>query len=350
MARRQRARRGVCVAASEIENNIERWGVPMNYEFDLADCDVREEHKESVKQFRAKRATWLGWLDSAEPNSIDNQIHYLMWWDATFWSLNEARKYADDEKLSSARTPILAEFLNQGYLALQIHSISKLIEKNPSNPKKGIISLRRLVDELIAHSQYFTRENYVCHDGLPFDPEPEKQRFFEANGAMPLAQAGPKAWAKSEIMHRGFDRLAKTTEGKRSRDDEIHPHIFESLRAALEDDSFAHILDLRHKIFAHAADATSQAEAKNQIQNVELSRIERAQKILCQLLQTISANILCGPVHTSTIAIPQFDQWRFVEQPYVHRDDRQKISKFWNDHCSNRNGWLLTAADDILFR
>ena len=35
----------------------------------------------------------------------------------------------------------------------------------------GVISLRRLITDLRGKWALFTRENYVCHDGLPYDYE-----------------------------------------------------------------------------------------------------------------------------------------------------------------------------------
>jgi hypothetical protein len=323
----------------------------VNYHYAIEQCDVQD--RSLLKNFREKRSAWLLWLDHKEPSSIDNQFYSMMWCDAVFWTLNEARKFAAENSPSSAITPILAEFIDHGYLAQQILSISKLVEKNSPQPGKGIISLRRLVDEICENSFLFTRENYVCNDGLPFDPELARQKFLQRMATQTpsfswMPTDGPEAWDTSVRVHQEFDELSGSPSDNRSRKDCISDRVFTSLRAAFDDTSFDHILAFRHKIFAHAADPQSRSYAKTQIDRVELENIIRAQKILCQLMQTISSYILCGPSFTSVVAIPQFNQFAHITLPYVSPDHRTKLSTFWSQHCRERNEWLKRDLNQVL--
>lgn len=51
-----------------------------------------------------------------------------MWQDAVFSTFNEARRDTDAAGPSAAVAPILAQFLDQGYVASQVLGISKLFE------------------------------------------------------------------------------------------------------------------------------------------------------------------------------------------------------------------------------
>lgn len=323
----------------------------MAYNFTIDECDIVD--KKLLGSYRSKREAWLLWLDHNEPSSIDNQVYNLMWSDAVFWTLNEARKFTDDKHPSSAITPILAEFIDQGYIAIQIISISKLFEKNSSDPRHGVISLRRLVDEIVDNANLFTRENYVCYDGLPFDPEPVRQRFLahiSANGPgfISISREGPDAWDSSERLHIQFDKLSKTASGGRNRNDIISKDVFKSLKSVFDDVAFEHIKELRHKIFAHAADPHSRSYAHTSIDNVQLGRILQAQKNLLQLMQVVSNLILQAASFTSAIAIPQFNQFEHITLPYVKPEDRNKLSEFWSSHTRERNEWLRVSTKTIL--
>ena len=51
--------------------------------------------------------------------------------------------------------------------------ISKLVEfSDPKRPKQGVISLRRLVDDVIANHVLLIRANFLRLEGAPYDYEP----------------------------------------------------------------------------------------------------------------------------------------------------------------------------------
>jgi hypothetical protein len=67
-----------------------------------------------------------------------------------------------------------------------------------------VISLRRVLDDIKEHRALFTRENYVAHDGLPYDPAPVKQAYVDkiisrgsgVHGEW-IDTTGPRAWSMS---------------------------------------------------------------------------------------------------------------------------------------------------------
>src|SRR5262245_30956085 len=97
--------------------------------------------------------------------------------------------------------------------------IRRLLDKT-----SGVISLRRLINELRSNWRLFTRENFVCHDGLPYDYEAVMVKEMAARageGAFWGSTTGPDAWATSRMAHEQFDRLAGIDPSERTREDRL---------------------------------------------------------------------------------------------------------------------------------
>lgn len=67
------------------------------------------------------------------------------------------------------------EALIGGYVATQVLAIRLLVD----NRGEDVISLRKLLKDVRSNYVLFTRENYVCFDGLPYDYEAVQRRDME---------------------------------------------------------------------------------------------------------------------------------------------------------------------------
>ena len=201
--------------------------------------DVQD--KTALIEFCSKRNEWLNWLVGRDQHSIRNQIVEMNWTYIIFRIINESRVLAiHGEQFSSSLNPLVAHFIDNAYVRTQGITIRRLLEKANTCPKKQVISLRRLVDDLCKNRSLFTRELYVGFDGTPFDPAPiqagwEEDRLekirrhwegrargessSEAIYDLDPPSSGPKAWKKSNDRHLIFDRLAATPDGQRTRND-----------------------------------------------------------------------------------------------------------------------------------
>ena len=107
-----------------------------------------------------------------------------------------------------------------------------MIEDTP----KEHISLRRLVKDLKRHRALFTRENYVCYDGTPYDYEAVlKARLIKNSGNWGQVEwvgprGGPQDDALSESLHIQFDKLAGVDPTKRSREDRLPSRLSQPSR------------------------------------------------------------------------------------------------------------------------
>jgi hypothetical protein len=122
--------------------------------------DVEDQKK--LAAYRSKREEWLRLLDGDPVNSVSHQLSSTLWNDLAYRVFNEARRFATAEEPTAAISGLLGEFLDVGYVATQLLAISKLTERNSTDPAKAVISLRRVVDDVALHQELFTRENYVA--------------------------------------------------------------------------------------------------------------------------------------------------------------------------------------------
>lgn len=323
------------------------------FKFDEGQCDVADRDK--LKRYRGHAERWFDWLATDEEHAIGKQLSDLMWHDAVFRVLNEARRLEGAEA-SSSRAPILAQFVDQGYVSGQVLGISKLVEPSPKvpNTKKGVISLKRVVDELSDNRDLFTREVFVAHDGLPYDPAPVRRAYLDdyvaRHGDKPAFEAmeteGPKAWDTAERLHELFDRLSGIKPDARQREDRLPDQTFDTLLKALDDPVFTDIRALRHKRLAHAADAASRLHTIPK--GLKLDDAARAHRILLAVLQAISAGLLYGGWRASAIPVDQFDTFRNFSGPLVREDQIDQLRKLWDQVAAERDGWLGEGYADLL--
>ena len=152
--------------AEEIRSH-ERDPSQRHYEYDVDQCSVSD--KVLLKEFRAKRSEWIDWLEGDPHHNIWDQIHSIMWNDAAYRSLNEARRFASADRPTAAINGMFGEFVDRGYVSTQVLDVCKVTDRSNIDPKKGVISLRRIFDDIRGNRHLLTRENFVSYDGLPYD-------------------------------------------------------------------------------------------------------------------------------------------------------------------------------------
>lgn len=313
----------------------------------VEDCDVHDYTK--LIRYRERAETWVSVLSGDPLNSVSAQLIDMFWNDAVWRSLNESRRLAIDRE--GIGTPgIVAALLDRGYLTGQVLSVSRLLERSSRNATKQVNSLRRIADELSAERGLFTREVFVAHDGLPFDWEAVRERVGFQAGVVWRDTAGPNAWEMALLRHKEFDRLSGVSSGQRSRNDLISDHLWQKFEQTLNDPVFEDILAFRHKSIAHAADEFSRSAAPNLRLGVSLNEFARAHYLLLGLYQAISANLLYQSWLGSAVPVPQVDQFEDLDLRLLEDDARPSMKEFWDDHCSEREGWLTSAYYEIIPR
>lgn len=308
-------------------------------------------------EFRDARKRWLTWLSEDEEHSISGQLSQLLWQDAAFRTFNQARLLTKDQAPTSAVAPLLARFLDQGYVAGQVLGISKLVEfSDPKHPKKGVVSLRRLVDELIANRHLLTRENYLAQDNLPYDYEPVRaaawaEAFKNAENGVAFWHGevgGPQDYDSAQRLHELFDRLSGISPDKREKTDLIADATLKRLDDALQDPVFESIKLLRHKTLAHAADSFSRGQVDGLPKGLKFEEVDRALNILLGVTQVISATFLYSAWRGSAVPVAQHDQLEHLDLAFTATPDIERLREFWNAHSAERDGWLSEAHEALL--
>ena len=205
----------------------------VGYEYDVNECGVADTGQ--LTAFREKRSEWFLWFEKDEHHSIQAQIHSLMWNDAIFRSLNEARRFASPNDPTAAVNGSLCEFIDIGYVASQVIGICKLIDG-----RNDVISLARLLTDIWLHRNLITREHFVSFDGLPYHFESVRDAQLarlipEERGEVRwIATTGPEAWGASQLAHSAFDRLSGIAEDRRQRTDLINQQVFDTINGWLQ--------------------------------------------------------------------------------------------------------------------
>jgi hypothetical protein len=156
----------------------------------------------------------------------------MVWREVAFRTLSNLAVTDDTNALNN---PLLTEALLEGHVATQVLAIRKLMDDR----RGDIISLRRLVKDLRHDFHLFTRENYVCHDGLPYDYQAVRQKTWlqklgQQGGFVWMPIHGPEADGTSELAHTQFDALAGIDSAKRSRDDRLPDRLLTTIEGWLD--------------------------------------------------------------------------------------------------------------------
>ena len=178
--------------------------MPDNYAYPIAQCDVTTEKRAALQSYRDKRRLWLSWISTDEHHAIWTVLSSMVWTDVSFKVLTN---FAVNDENSGLNNSLLTEALLNGHVATQVLAIRRLVDDGNSD----IISLRRLVKDLRRNFRLFTRENYVCFDGLPYDYEAVQQKEMmehAGKGVFWGETSGPRAHGTSRMAHEQFDKLA----------------------------------------------------------------------------------------------------------------------------------------------
>jgi len=320
-----------------------------SYSYTIDQCDV--DNKELLGKFRKKYAEWVLWFDDDKHHSICEQIYTMMWNDAAYRAFNEARRFSSEQSPTASWNGMLGEFLDRGYVSTQILDICKITDKSSSEPKKGVISLRRMVDDIATNRGLITRENYVCLDGLPYDYEKVWQAEINALTPEQIGQVryghtrGPQAWGMSRTVHAAFDCLSGVDAQQRSRTDLISEKVFETIKKWFDAPVLEILRTHRNKFVGHAADATSRQQTPLCLMGPTLDELAEAQRTVIRIANAVGSNILYmhsvgGPVPT-----PQFDQFENLHLPLIPEAQMQEMHKWWADHASEREAWAREPVD-----
>jgi hypothetical protein len=312
----------------------------MKHIYKLADCDIPLERHRELESFRGKMELWSSWLDGDKDHAIWDTLASITWRDVCFRYL---RQIAIDNDNSALYNSLLMEALLNGYVATQVLAIRRLNED-----AKNVISLRRLLKDLKSNIDLFTRENYVCYDGLPYDYETVLQKDLMTRGPGTFwgETKGPKAHGISRLVHTHFDKLASIEPKNRTREDRLPTSLLNTIEKWLNDSGAKELADWSHAYLAHAGSPESRKAFAEF--NVTMDKIANTTKALARVTEAISGEFLYigGRTH-GLIPTAQFTPFERLDMP-VMKFSPAEAWKLWHQLSDEQNRYLEGVDAELL--
>jgi hypothetical protein len=310
------------------------------YKSRIEDCDVVD--RERLAKYRAKREEWLGWYESQndEPNSIQQQIFSMIFLDLAYRMLEEPRRDTQNANVS-AKSGLLAHLLDQGYVATQVLAIRRLLDK-----RKDVVSLRRLFDDIFNHKHLFTRELYVCYDGLPYDPE-----AWQALPQTPeihiwgIEAPGLSNFLMARHRQEKFDRLSGISTSNRQRCDLIRDSVFDKVEQWLETSAAEKLITLSHKFLAHAANMNSLGSLR--YAGIQLADVKEVHRAIIRVERAITDELLFIEVIRDVVPMTPLGFLKGLDNPYVATSSIADMEKHWEQLADERDKWPAGIIDEL---
>jgi hypothetical protein len=226
-------------------------------------------------------------------------------------------------------------------------AIRRLVDRG----SKGIISRRRLLTDVKNGFHLFTRENYVCFDGLPYDYEEVQSRemlekvnkgFFWGH------TSGPKAHFSSRLAHEQFDRLSGILPKHRSRNDRLPKSLLAKIERWMTESGAEGLAEWSHAYLAHAGGP----ERRQEIANLQVTRqkLTEAIKALARVAEGLSAYVLFagGRSGGGMMPVPQYGQFKKLQFPVMPRGGEAKAHQLWRKLSDERNSYLDDVGNALL--
>ena len=215
-----------------------------------------------------------------------------------------------------------------------------------------IISLRRLVKDLRRNCGLFTRENYVCFDGLPYDYEAVQQKEMmerAGKGAFWAERSGPRAHVISRMAHQQFDKLAGIDPAKRSREDRLPASLLTTIEKWLNDSGADDLAKWSHAYLAHAGGPESRKRIADLM--VTTNKITDAIKALARVTEAISPWLLFAGGRTNALMpVAQFNPFEKLDKPIMQAGAEADAYKLWHQLSDERNRYLDGVDAELIGR
>lgn len=316
-----------------------------DYAYSVAQCDVAADKRGALQSYRDKRRLWLSWIDTDEHHAIWRVLSSMVWTDVSFKTLTQL---AINDENNALHNTLLAQALIDGHVATQVLAIRRLMD----NGNSDILSLRRLVKDIRRNFHLFTRENYVCFDGLPYDYEAVlRKEMLEHAGKGPFwgQTSGPGAHGTSRMAHEQFDRLAGIDPAKRTREDRLPLPLLATIERWLDESGADELAQWSHAYLAHAGGP----EARKRIADllVTANKITDAIKALARVTEVISAWLLfAGGRSNSLMPVAQFNPFEKLDKPIMHAGGEDDAYKLWHRLSDEANRYLDGVEDELIGR
>lgn len=295
-----------------------------------------------IALFRECYERWAGWIgldgDQLQKNTIWHQCTEMMnnefIFQALFLAGRRAALQPDFSSFLAANRP-LYRYLLDGYLSYQYLAIRRLTDptsKRDDELLRGVMSVRRLLDDMKQHAASITREAFVCVNGLPYAYEALLVREKEAWLARVMESPGPVwggeggAGAQSAHRHLMFDHLSGVLPEQRKPTDTVSPTYWKRCRKMLNEPDLTRIRRFVNKYIAHPADVPSLATLDEEDKKLSMKRIHNAQGVLIALVQQLTSDFYYAKLPMISV-YGEAELVHNFSQPFVSEEIAREVYK-----------------------
>lgn len=277
--------------------------------------------EKSLKKFQCIIDDLNEYYTNQDNNSISHLIQNTAWYDTIYRTFNEGLRFMWKKNRQEYLPGSLIEYIHISHLRYVLFNLRKLFEPKRRGNERKVVSIPSVLNKIEGKIGLFTRYNFVCHDGMPYDiPE----------------RSNSDNWRIQLIVknrHEIFDLLCQKEPDKiRSKEDKLKNEIVDSLKkyAILNKD----IETLINNQIAHASDIHRKRAEYIESTTVSLMKIQNQYRTAIWAIHQIGKIIGISYIPCE-VPTAQFDQLKGWEYSMFTDGIKKKLLRYWDD----RVGW-----------
>jgi len=250
-------------------------------------------------------------IESDDKNSISNQIGDVLYFDLLYRSFNEGLRL--DGK-NDKRPASLIDYIHKIFYENQTLRIRRLLDKGDD-----AYSLRRILNLIIANEHLYTRESYVCLDGIQYEIEQNK---------------GIKEY-ECKFRHEKYDLLFRMNSGKRQKDDRLMVEYLEKIKEYLDKPNI--LIGFADQYVAHSLNKKKRKKTDQNLDKISLMQLQKNYKLLSWLSYTLS--YYCNSLILFRVPVVTYDQFENWVGTLFVKDISKNLNKYWNKRADMFKSW-----------
>jgi diguanylate cyclase (GGDEF)-like protein len=289
---------------------------------------------DAVFEFKTKRDEWLNWV-SIDPMSISNQIYHLVWNAAAFKVINRARQLlpVNDDGAVEANG-LVQNLIDDCFFESELTGIRRLMDEGRND---DVISLRRLIRDFRKHRHLATRENIFKAEGRPYDFDKAIKQLREDLGPNQYCAVDPNPFLV-KMRHLAVDKICGVSPNARRPSDQISEAFLRKLELHLATHC-RNVARYTDKYIAKAADSESRSKFEREGNKLLLKDVWEALGALARVTNVVYSFVLGKGEFLGFLAVPQYNQFEYIERPIATNEVRDELKKVWDDWETETRAW-----------
>jgi hypothetical protein len=270
----------------------------------------------------------------------------MIWNAAAFRMINEARRHAPQNQHGApCVNALLHALLDRCFFESQMLAVRRQLDDDGLRGKRGVFSLRSLLDDLSEHRAILTRKNFFASARSVMDidaaiawEKAEFQKMIEEGSG-----SGWQSMAADPLsirqLHETFDELSGVAATDRSPSDVVSEDVFVGLQYQVS--RIAKFIEPVNKLLAHAATPESRAFLPPEELDVTLGDLWHAHEIICRCCQFIDRFLLRQTSHRF-LPLPGADVLAHLEIPLAEDRSKSVLRDAWTAFEAETESWAET--------